>query len=420
MKVVHLSTSDTNGGAAIAALRIFNAQVKSGIDSKLLVQSKHSNDPRVISLVLTFWDKLKYYQRFLEDELSIRTLSVYSRGRFTFPYFGLDLSKNIMINEADIINLHWTNGGFLSLKSLLNIGKMSKPIVWTLHDMWSFTGGCHYNSDCNKFVEQCNNCPSLKFRNEFDQSQKIFKRKEALYKKLNLTIVTCSNWLAKEAGRSKLFENKQIVTISNPIDTNVYKPNNKENARKKFEFEPEKLLLLIGAMNLKEKRKGFSYLVEALQYIYENYKEFGQKIELLTFGKLDRNLEGKIPFKIHQLGQIENENQLIALYNSANLYIAPSLQDNLPNTVLESISCGTPVVAFKVGGMTDMITHNENGYLVELKSSKDLADGIVKLLSDSELLKEMGNNCRQKAINQFGKSKVANQYLNLYQKLLLK
>ena len=420
MKVVHLSTSDTNGGAAIAALRIFNAQVKSGIDSKLLVQSKNSRDPGVISLVQSFGDKLKFYKRFLEDELSIRTLSVASRGRFTFPYFGLDLSKNKVIDEADIVNLHWTNGGFLSLKSLANIGKINKPVVWTLHDMWSFTGGCHYNVDCEKFIEQCNNCPSLKFRSDFDQSQKIFNRKEALYKKLNLTIVTCSNWLAKEVGRSKLLGAKQIITIPNSIDTNIYKPSDRESARKEFGFEPDKFLLLIGAMNLKEKRKGFSYLIEALKYIYENYKEFDQKIEILTFGKIDRNLEGKIPYKIHQLGQIENVNQLIALYNSANLYIAPSLQDNLPNTVLESISCGTPVVAFNVGGMTDMITHNENGYLAELKSSKDLANGIVKLLSDSELLKEMGNNCRQKAINQFGKSKVANQYLNLYQKLLLK
>jgi len=420
MKVVHLSTSDSNGGAAIAALRIFNAQVKSRIGSKLLVQSKHSNDPGVISLVQTFGDKLKFYKRFLEDELSIRTLAISSRGRFTFPYFGLNLSKIKLISEADIINLHWINGGFLSLRSLSNLNKLHKPIVWTLHDMWAFTGGCHYNSNCNKFVEQCNNCPSLKFRSEFDQSQKIFKKKEALYKKLNLTIVTCSNWLTKEVGRSKLLGDKQVITIPNPIDTNIYKPNYKENARKEFGFEPDKFLLLIGAMNLKEKRKGFCYLVEALKYIYENYKEFDQKIEILTFGKLDRNIEGEIPYKIHQLGQIESKNQLIALYNSANLYIAPSLQDNLPNTVLESISCGTPVLAFKVGGMTDMITHSENGYLAELKSYKELANGIVKLLSDSELLKEMGNNCRQKAINQFEESKVANQYLNLYQELLLK
>jgi len=420
MKVVHLSTSDTNGGAAIAALRIIKAQVRSGIDSKLLVQSKHSNDPGVISLVQTFGDKLKYYKRFLEDELSIRTLSVSSRGRFTFPYFGLDLSKNKVISEADILNLHWTNGGFLSLKTILYLGKINKPIVWTLHDMWAFTGGCHYNSDCEKFVKHCSICPSLKFRGEFDQSQKIFKRKEMLYEKLNLTMVTSSKWLAKEAGRSKLLEDKRIDTIPTPIDINIYKPNDKESARKKFGFEPDKFLLLIGAMNLKDKRKGFSYFVEALKYIYENYERFNEKIEILTFGKLDRNLEYEIPYKIHQLGKIDDGKELVSLYNSADLYIAPSLQDNLPNTVLESISCGTPVVAFKVGGITDMITHSENGYLAEIKSSKDLANGIVELLSDSDLLDEMGNNGRQKAINLFEESKVANQYLNLYQELLLK
>jgi len=419
MKIVQVSNSDLNGGAAIAALRINKSLRNIGVDSGMLVQQKLSNLSFVESIISRKIDRLLYHNRFFLDEVSIRTLALSKRGRFSFPYWGVDILKNNSVQIADIINLHWINGGFLSLKSLSNLHKLHKPIVWTLHDMWAFTGGCHYNSDCNKFIEQCNNCPSLKFRSDADQSKKIFNRKEALYKNLNLTIVTCSNWLAKEAGKSKLLGDKQIVTIPNPIDTNIYKPNDKESARKKFGFEPDKFLLLIGAMNLKEKRKGFSYLVEALKYIYESYKKFDQKIEILTFGKLDRKLGREIPYKIHQLGQIENGNQLIALYNSANLYIAPSLQDNLPNTVLESISCGTPVVAFKVGGMTDMITHNENGYLAELESYKDLANGIVKLLSDSAILKEMRNNCRQKALNQFGESKVANQYLKLYQELLL-
>ena len=420
MKVVQVSNSDLNGGAAIAALRINESLRNIEVDSGLLVQQKLSNLSYIESIISRKIDRLLYHSRFFLDEISIRTLALSKRGRFSFPYWGVDIVKNKSIQKADILNLHWINGGFLSLRSLSKLHKLRKPIVWTLHDMWAFTGGCHYNSDCNKFVEQCNNCPSLKFRSEFDQSQKIFKRKEALYEKLNLTIVTCSNWLAKEVERSKLLGNKRIVIIPNPIDTNIYKPNDKESARKEFRFEPDKFFLLTGAMNLKDKRKGFSYLVEALKYIYENNKEFDEKIEILTFGKLDRNLKGEIPYKIHQFGQVENENQIIALYNSAHLYIAPSLQDNLPNTVLESISCGTPVVAFKVGGITDMITHSENGYLAELKSYKDLANGIVKLLSDSELLKEMGNNCRQKAINQFEESIIANQYLNLYQELLLK
>ncbi len=420
MKVIHISSSDLSGGAAIAAFRINKALNKIGVNSRLLVQQKSSDDDLVKTIISNKKDKVKYFFRFFLDELLIRTLTVKERGRFSVPYFGGNVATEQIVYDADIINLHWVNGGFLSLNSLSLLGKLNKPIVWTLHDMWAFTGGCHYNLECLKFVDQCNNCPSLKLRTGNDLSSKIFNSKKNIYSNLNLTIATCSNWLAEEAKRSTLLKGRKAITISNPIDTKIYMPIEQKIAQGKLNLSQDRFYLLIGAMNLKDKRKGFRFLVEALKYIHKNYKEFNEKIEILTFGKLDRYLKREIPYKKHQLGKINNEKDLVYLYNSADLYIAPSLQDNLPNTVLESISCGTPVVAFKVGGITDMITHNENGYLAELKSSKDLANGIVKLLSDSELLKEMGNKCRQKTIKQFEESKVANQYLNLYQELLLK
>ena len=418
MKVVHLSTSDTNGGAAIAALRIFNAQVKSGLDSKLLVQLKQSNDPGVISLVQTFGDKLKYYKRFLEDELSIRTLSVSTRGRFTFPYFGLDPSRNKVINEADIINLHWTNGGFLSLKSLSNIGKMNKPIVWTLHDMWSFTGGCHYNVDCEKFIDKCGFCPSLKIKARGDLSSKIYFSKSEIYNGLNLEIITSSNWLRKEAGKSSLFRHKDIQTIPTPMDTKLFRPLDMKMIRKKLNLPIEKKLILFASMNLNDERKGFRYLIQALSLLKKNNVDMYNKTGLVMFGSLDEKVLNNIPFQVYQFGKISSQERIVECYNAADLFVAPSLQDNLPNTVIESTCCGTPVVAFDIGGMPDMIDHLENGYLAELKSSEDLAKGINTLLSNPDMFVKFSLACRVKAEKLYNEDKIAHQYKELYNKII--
>ncbi len=418
MKVVHLSTSDTNGGAAIAALRVFNAQIKSGIDSKLVVQLKHSNDSEVISLVQTFGDKLRFYKRFLQDELSIRTLSISSRGRFTFPYFGLNLSKNKLLNEADIINLHWINGGFISLKTLANLVKINKPVVWTLHDMWAFTGGCHYNIDCEKFIDKCGFCPSLKIKSRNDFSRKIYLNKREIYKELNLKIVTSSNWLRKEAERSSLFRHKDIQTIPTPMDTKLFRPLDMKIIRKKLNLPIEKKLILFASMNLTDERKGFRYLIQALSLLKKINADIYNTTGLVVFGTLDKKVLNDIPFQVYQFGKINNQENIVEYYNAADLFVAPSLQDNLPNTVIESTCCGTPVVGFDVGGMPDMIDHLENGYLATLKSSEDLAKGINALLSTPEMLNKFRLACRVRAENLYNEDEVAQQYMELYSKII--
>ena len=385
-KIVHLSTSDLNGGAAIAAFRIHKAQLKSGINSKLLVQSKYSDNPDVISLIQSPSDKIKNYARRVGDKLIAKTLSITDWDSFTFPYFGLDVSGNNIIKEADIIVLHQTSGGFLSLNSLSNFIALNKPLIFTLHDMWAFTGGCHYNNDCENYLDRCGNCPQLKSSNENDFSRKIHLRKKVVYDKLNLNIITCSNWLNTEAKRSALFHEKRIKTIHNPINQDMFKPGDKLFSRRKLNLPPDKTLILIGAMNLNIERKGFKYLISALNIISKSQGELNKNMDIVIFGSLDENILNEIPLRVHQLGKIDNESGLVHCYNSADVFVAPSLQDNLPNTVIESLSCGTPVVAFDIGGMPDMIEHLKNGCRAELKSSEDLATGIVTLLSDSGLL----------------------------------
>ncbi|GBD87578.1 D-inositol 3-phosphate glycosyltransferase [bacterium BMS3Abin03] len=418
LKVVHLSTSDINGGAAIAAFRIHNAQLKSGINSKLLVQSKFSNNSNVISLIQSPLDKLKYYVRKFGDKLMYKTLSICDWDAFTFPYFGLDVSGNEIIKEADIIVLHQTNGGFLSLSSLSKLAALNKPLIFTLHDMWSFTGGCHYSNDCEKFLEHCGNCPSLKSNKENDFSRKIHNRKNIVYNKLNLNIVTCSNWLNTEAKRSSLFHEKRIRTIHNPVDTEIFKPAYKIKSRTELNLPNDKILILTGAMNLNIERKGFKYLISALKIISENQGDIDREINIVIFGTLEEKVLSEIPFQVHQLGKIDNENRLVQCYNSADIYVTSSLQDNLPNTVVESLSCGTPVVAFDTGGMPDMIEHLKNGYLAGLRYPEDFAKGIVSLLSDFELLDRMKINCRETALTKFNEAGIANQYSDFYKNIL--
>lgn len=413
MKIVHISTTDWSGGAAIAANRIVNAQQNlTELKSGLFVQYQrqkikyiHSDsDSKFKNIVRTF-------NKFA-DEFTIRLLSVQSRGRFTFPYFGEDISQIDLIKDADILNLHWINGGFLSLKSLEKIAKMNKPILWTLHDMWAFTGGCHYTSGCIKFQDHCSNCPSLFFKSDKDASYRIFDQKLELFDQLNLTVVTCSNWLAQEALKSRLFRLKNIFCIPNPIQIEQFKPLDKIKARESLKLPIGKKLILIGAMNLKDERKGFRFLIEAL----DTLKNID--FELIVFGKLDKNIIQKIPVKIHQLGKLKNEAEIVMAYNAADVYAAPSLQDNLPNTVMESMACGVPVVAFNVGGISDMVDDGVNGILAEPRSSKKLSNGIKLLLNDDNLRENFSGKARDKVVNNFDEKIVAEKYLEVYKSLL--
>jgi len=416
MKVVHLSSSDLSGGAAIACKRIVEAQAINGIDSALLVQKKISSDPRVYSTTSNILSKLHYNYRLILDEGYIRLLTNQSRGRFSNPFFGKDISNHPLIVNADVINLQWINGGFLSLNTLRKIGSLRKPIVWTLHDMWAFTGGCHYVADCDKYLSECKQCPALRISSNRDCSSKIFIQKREIYNNLDLTILTTSRWLGREASRSGLLKNKKVVTIPTPIDSDLYKPLSKNSSREKMKLPLAKKIILFGAMNLSDERKGFKYLIEALKKI--NTLKEASYIELAVFGKIDESVLTKIPFKVNQLGRLKSETEIVAAYNAADIFVAPSLEDNLPNTIMESMSCGTSVVAFDVGGIPDMVDNGKNGILAGLKSSDELADGILNLLSADELQKRMGEESRNKVLNNFNSQVVVSKYKELYSSLI--
>jgi len=414
-----INTSDTGGGAPVACMRLLKALEAQSVDVKMLVQNKKTNEPRVISILSTWFDQQKANANLLLERLPF--IFFYARNKSVRFAFSMANTGSSVINEpavadADILHLHWTNFGFLSIDNLNELVQSGKPIVWTLHDMWAFTGGCHYAGICDHFKGECGDCYFLKNSGPGDLSHRGWIAKAALFAdKPNITFITCSNWLAREAKKSTLLKEFRIEAIPNPIDTAIYLPKDRTAARKKHGIGADVKLILFGAANIMDRRKGLTYLIEALNILKKDYPS-GQ-VEIAIFGKnkhFDVNL---LPFPVHQLGLITSQTDLVDIYCMADVTVSPSLEDNLPNIIMESMACGTPVVAFDTGGIPDMIDHQQNGYLAQFKSGEDLARGIhhVLFLADSG---EMATAARNKVINNFSNEKVAAQYINVYKSVL--
>lgn len=417
MKVVHICNTDIRGGAARAAYAINDALQGLGIDSQMLVQRQFGKNKSVHTVSDTFFQKQNTNFRLAYDLLMMKLFTKEEKGRFSFGNIGKDIHKNPLVKESDIIHLHWINEGFLSVKDINKFKLLQKPIVWTFHDMWGFTGGCHYSAGCKRYEDECNNCPFLKSPSDYDSSSKIQKKKELLYKGLNLTIVTCSNWLGECVKKSSLLGNFRVEVIPNTLDLEIYKPQNKLEARKKLNLPAEKLLISFGTMNTNEERKGFKQLKSALMGLVEKYPSLKDKTELLIFGFSSSNELNDIPINANYLGRLSNSEMIALCYNAGDVFVAPSLEDNLPNTVMESLACGTPVAAFSIGGMPDMIDHMQNGYLAEPYSINDLANGIYWCIENPERNKTLSINALEKAVSNFSKEIVCTKYLNLYKSL---
>lgn len=417
MKVLHLVSSDSLGGASKACLRIHNALLQNKVDSKLLVLDKNSEIDRVYSVYNSktgnYCKKYLYYK----NRFEIKRIAVESRGMFSLGRTGIDISKDSLVLEADVLNFHWINNGFLSLKSLDKLASLNKPIVWTLHDMWAFTGGCHYSGNCRKYESGCGNCPILKESNPYDVSSEIIKNKQEIYGKLNITAAACSTWLRDIAKNSELFKNKDVINIPNPIETDIYKPLDKNKSKEKFSLDKKKKILLFAAMSINEKRKGFFKLKETLDYLSVKHPDSKKNIQLLIMGKPDESLLNGLDFDYQTTGMLRDDKIIAEAYNAADLFIMPSLEDNLPNTVMESLACGTPVIAFNIGGIPDMVENGINGALIDNYSIEDFGDNIYSLIK-TEAAEELGKNGRDKITKFFSYKVIGGKYLSLYHDLI--
>ena len=418
MKVTLINTSDAGGGAPAACMRLLKALELQQVDTMLQVQEKKTAEPLVESIGDDFWTGLKtkfnfYYERLPFIWFKARDKSV--RFAFSTADAGTDITNQPDILSADILHLHWTNSGFLSIKNLKQLFSTGKPVVWTLHDMWAFTGGCHYAGECDHFKNECGNCWMLRKPYNEDLSYRGFFRKKYMLKAAkNVVFVTCSHWLADVARTSALLKGFRIETIPNPIDTEIFSPKDNDATRVKLNISPTSKVILFGAANIMDRRKGINYLVEALSILKNNYPG---EVEIVIFGKNKEFDTGLLPFKVHEVGVVTAQTELAALYSLADVFVSPTLEDNLPNTVMEALACGTPVVAFNTGGVPDMVDHFNNGYLAEYKSADDFATGIRFVLNAAKNGK-LAANARKKVLDNFSNEKVAQQYMAVYQSIL--
>lgn len=412
MKILLLNTNDMSGGAAIAAYRLLKGLQQNSVQAQMLVESKKSDDYSVIG-PQTKWQKAFAKLRPILDNIPVSLYKQRKKIIFSPAVLPENILKKIKEINPDIVHLHWIALGFIKIESL---AKINKPIIWTLHDMWAFTGGCHYDEECEKYKKNCGYCPILCSNKKNDLSYKIWKRKEKFWKNLDLTVVTPSSWLGECAKKSSLFYKTRVEAIPNGIDLNRFKPIDKNIARDILCLPKDKKLILFGAISaLSDKRKGFPLLSEALKNI--SSKE-NKDIELVIFGSSKPKDEEDLGFETHYLGHLNDEISLAIVYSAADVMIIPSIQDNLPNTIMESISCGTPVVAFNIGGIPDMIEHQKNGYLAKSFDTGDLANGIKWVLGDKVRWKKLCQHAREKAEKEFNIVEVAKKYIDLYENVL--
>lgn len=413
MNVRFLSTYDTLGGACKGAYKLFRAladQPDLYVAPRMLVQEKCSNDPLVDTWKTSFARKAARQRKTLDLRGYWKDYPDRVRTPFSVNRIPGGLARRMRSEQPDIVHMHWINAGFVRIESLAG---MNRPLVWTFRDMWPFTGGCHYAGDCEGYQKQCGHCPILRSGKENDLSRRIFQRKLRAWNKLKIHVVAPCRWMAQAATKSALFHHAPVNVIPNGVNVTVFSPGDKKAARRRLGLPEKGRILLFGAQHaLVDERKGFAKLLEALQRLRSTFSQ--EDLTLLVFGA-DADLRRKLPFPAHFLGFVSEEAELAHVYRAADAFCAPSLQENMANTVLEALACGIPVAAFNIGGMPDMIEHETSGWLAAPFDCADLANGLARLMDGPQ---QMRDAARQSALSCFDIRIVARMYAELYERIL--
>ena len=411
MRVLIVNTAERTGGAAIAANRLMHALNHNGVEARMLVRDRKTDATEVVNIPPSSRLKANFlWERgviWLNNGLSKQNLF-----QVDIANAGTDITTMPDFKWADVIHLHWVNQGFLSLNDLERIMASGKPIVITMHDQWYFTGICHYSGECSKYQKQCEKCPMLK-NIGMDLAQHVFDRKRAMYEGKNVTFVGCSRWMADLARKSPLTQGHLVTNIPNAIDTDVFTPMDKLKARKKHNLPTDKKLLLFGAQRITDERKGFSYLVEACEHISKHSSSLSRKLGVVVLGGDATSVKEALPLPVYPVNYLSNEAEIAELYNAVDLFVTPSLQDNLPNTIVEAMACGTPCVGFNVGGIPEMISHKQNGYVADYCDSIDFAQGIAWCLSETRHANLCAAACTTAHFT-YAESVVASRYKDIY------
>ena len=422
MNVLIINTFDTKGGAARAAYRLHKGLNQIGIHSSMLVKEKESQDEKVLQIKPLLDDDSLHEleiidtitKNYIRNNRTALTNTPYSLG-----YPGYNLTTTEIVNNVDLINLHWV-AKFQSVESISSILTLGKPVVWTLHDENPFTGGCFYSAGCTQYENDCNICPQLD-NDPYKLSYYNLKNKMTLLQNKNITIVTPSKWLANAAKQSKVFGNSLIVTIPNSIETDVFAPQNKGEAKKKLGISEDTVTILTGASGWMPKRKGLYEFFSSMKYCSgsRRFKKLvnKNKLLLLCFGNPAPEFNRlNIPYKSFR--EVDSDMELSDIYNASDIFVLPSIEDNLPNMMLEAMSCGIPVIAFNTGGMPDMIKDKVTGRLVPFRNIKKFAKAILDLVFNAGIRNNMGKKSRELIIKKFKLEDQARKYTELFLTLL--
>ena len=382
MKVVQLSTLDGRFGAGIAARRLHDALLAAGVDDDFLTRDRISFSPRVHGPGSGFRKMLGKMVREI-DGLPLRFYDRRPGAIVSLNWFPTDIAGRVAAFAPDLVHLHWGQSDFVPVASLADF---SCPLVWTLHDMWAFTGGCHYNGDCQGYLTRCGCCPLLRSAQSQDPTRWMWDRKRRVYARLPgwLRLICPSQWLADQARTSPLLEGFPVHVVPNPLNVDVFQPIDSAAARRLFGLPTDRRLLLFGKALGEDERKGLDLLVQALEI--DAARTGQEKIGLVTLGPREGRLVGLERFEHWDVGVLQDEVALAALYNAVDVVALPSRQENFSNLLAEALGCGTPCLAFAVGGNGDLIRHQENGYLARPLDPADLAAGLRWILQNPAAL----------------------------------
>lgn len=417
MRVLIVNTSEKTGGAAVAANRLMEALKNNGVKAKMLVGDKQTDQITVVPLPRKWL--LKWH--FLRERLSIFIRLHFHREHLfevDIANAGSDITSLPEFREADVIHLNWINQGMLSLGGIRKILRSGKPVVWTMHDLWPATGICHYARTCPAFRTACHNCQLLPLHGSAnDLSRKVWERKKRLYHASNIHFVACSRWLEEQAKQSALLTGQRVSSIPNTIDTHVFCPADKSEARLRAGLPAKGRIILFVSQKVTDERKGMPYFIDAVNRLADAHPELRDDTAVAVLGANAEQVCGQIKLKSFPLGYVADDRQIANIYNAADVYVLPSLEDNLPNTIMEAMACGVPCVGFRTGGIPEMIEHRRTGYLANFKDAADLAEGMRWTLLDADL-GALRDEAVKKVARNYSQQSVAMRYIEVYNELI--
>ncbi len=413
MKVLIVNTSERTGGAAVAANRLMEALNNNGVKAKMLVRDKQTGALTVCALPQTW--RLQWH--FLWERLVI-WLHLHLKRQHLFDIdianSGTDITQLPEFREADVVHLHWVNQGMLSLKGIRRIVESGKPVVWTMHDVWPATAVCHYTRGCRQFETQCDQCPLLPTGGLV---RRVWQRKRQLAEAGRICYVCCSEWLAGEARRSALLKGQTVVSIPNAIDTSLFCQHDKAQAKAALGIAADRRVILFASQRVTDPRKGIGYLVEAINRLMADSPQRAQDTVVAILGGHAEEVAGQLALPVCALGYVSDPHRIVEVYNAADVFVLPSMEDNLPNTLMEAMACGVPCVGFRVGGIPEMIDHWRNGYVAAPADAADLAAGIRYVLTDADH-RQLSRECLHKVAHSYSQQSVARRYTEIYQQVL--